>query len=560
MEHQASLIPDITIALAVALAGGWLATRVGLPSIVGSLLAGVVISPFTPGYVGDVDSLLAVADIGIVLLLFGIGVQFSLRDLLQTGPFVAGAAVAQVAAIVGAAALAGMALGWTTEQSLYYGAAAAISSGAVLVKILEWRGDVTSRFGRIAVAWSVTQDICAVLLIVLLAAIAEGSGSAPAVAGAVGLAALKAGAFIAAVLAIGFVIVPRVLNRVAQERSRELFFLAIAVLAIATALASDYAGLSLALGAFLAGIVVSESDLSHRVLGDLLPARDVFAVLFFTSIGMLLDPAIIGEEWAAVVVISVLVVVLKPAVSWALLRVRELPDTSLLTAASLASAGEFSFVLGRSGFDRGHLSLDSFTALLAATAVSVLLVQALTRGAHAWVGRTAAAIVPLSPESLPRPARLGRRAVVCGYGRAGRIVARTLASRFEVLVVEEDRRRAAQARADGFDVIEASPTHPSSIRRMSLHDARQLIITLNDAFATRLVTERARAMNPHLDISGVAVAETEAMKLRRSGITTTVMAEDEVAFELARHGLHRFGVSSREALAIVQHLRERGVP
>jgi CPA2 family monovalent cation:H+ antiporter-2 len=560
VEQQASLIPDITVALAVALAGGWLATRVGLPSLAGYVLAGVVISPFTPGYVGDVDSLLAVADIGIVLLLFGIGVQFSLRDLLETGPFIAAVATVQVAAVVGAASLAGMAVGWSTEQSLYFGAAAAISSGAALVKILEWRGDVTSRFGRIAVAWSVSQDICAVVLIVLLSAIAEGSSASTGLAGAAGLAVMKAGAFIAAVLAIGIVIVPRVLSRVAETGSRELFVLAIAVLAIATALASDYAGLSLALGAFLAGIVVSESDLSHRVLGDLLPARDVFAVLFFTSVGMLLDPAIIGEEWAAVLALSALVVVLKPAVSWALLRLRELPDTSLLTAASLASAGEFSFVLGRSGFDRGHLSLDAFTALLAATALSVLLVQALTRSAHAWIGRTPVATAAIILDPVPRPARLGRRAVVCGYGRTGRIVARTLAPRFEVLVVEEDRRRAAQARAEGFEVVETSPAHPATIERMALQDARQLIITLSDPFATRLITERARLANPHLDISGVAVAETEAARLRHSGITTAVMAEDEVAFELARHGLHRFGVSSREALAIVQHLRERGFP
>lgn len=555
METETTLLLDVSIALGIAFAGGWLAARLGLSSIVGYIAAGFFISPFTPGFVGDVDRLRLIADIGIVLLLFGIGVQFSVSDLLRAGPRVIAAASAQVMVVVAAAWLAGRVAGWSNDESLYIGAAAAITSSVVMVKLLEDRGDIASDHGRIAVAWAIVQDLWAVVLIVALGTISSegGSDSIPRDAA---LAAAKALAFLVGMLVIGLRIMPLVLGRVAEERSRELFFLAIATLAIGTALASEYVGLSLALGAFLAGLVVSESDLSHRVLGDLLPTRDVFAVLFFVSVGMLIDPGIVRDEWPTVLIALAFIVMLKSAVNRALLWFITRPHTATLTVAALVPAGEFSFVLARSGLDNGALSEPVFGAIIAATALSIVLsppaLAAGYRSVASGVGRQ-----PAPRGEGGGSSRLGRHAVICGYGDVGRIVASLLQPRFECIVVDDDARAARDARNDGLFVVEANPTSPGAIERMHLDEARILIIALADAFTTRLLTERARGVNPHLDIVGRAAANDESRKLLRSGMSETVIAEREVALELGRHALQRFGITSQEAALIVQRARGR---
>ncbi len=559
MESDSNLLFDVSVAFAVALAGGWFATRVRLPAIVGYIAAGLVISPLTPGFVGDIDRLRLLADIGVVLLLFAIGVQFTVGELVKGGPRMGLiACLACASGMLGAFAIAPL-LGWSRDEAAYIGAAASICSSVVLVTLLDRRGEVASEHGRAAIRFSVVQDLLAVVLIIVLEAVtAERSGGASAVVTETLLAAAKAAAFVAGVLVVGIRVVPWVLNRVAEERSRELFFVAVALLVIGTALASDYIGLSIALGAFLAGIVVSESDLSHRVLGELLPIRDVFAVLFFVTAGMLVDPEVLISDWPAVLAVCLLVVVIRPlATGLAMRATRFTFRTSLLTAAITANAAEFTFILAGSGLDTGAIDEDLFSAILAGAVISIIASPLLLFGADRLVAPRHAAIAAQVPTSAAPPSRLGRRAIVCGYDDVGQTVTAILQPRFKVLVIEDNARLAKQARGRGIEVLEGNPTSPAVMEHAGLEDARVVVITLGDPFAARLFTERVRAINPHVDIVARAVVRSEAAKLGRSGVTDAVVAEEEVAFQLARYGLHRFGLSTRESLAIIQQYRAR---
>jgi len=558
VESESGLLLDVAVAFAVALAGGWLAMRLRLPAIVGYIAGGLFISPFTPGFVGDIDRLRLIADIGVVLLLFAVGVQVTLADLRRGGVRSALIATLSSAAVLaGAFAVAPLA-GWSAEEAAYAGAAVSICSSVVLITLLERRGEIASEHGRTAIAISVVQDLIAVILIIVLEAVTEERGGGIGDAAAdTALAGLKAVAFITGLLFIGVRVTPFVLNRIAEERSRELFFLAVAALVIGTALASEYAGLSLALGAFLAGIVVSESDLSHRVLGELLPVRDVFAVLFFVTAGMLVDPSAVVGEWRTLLAISGLILAVRPAiVAGLLLAARVHWPASLMTAALVTPAAEFTFLLAGSGLDGGVLSEDLFSAILTGAVVSIVLSPLIVAGVDRLSTlrgvRPAAATTP-----QPAPSRLGRKAIICGYNAVGQTVASVLHPRFEVVVIEEDRTLARRATERGLAVIEGSPTSPAIIEHAGLEDARVVVIALADPFATRLFAERARVVNPYADILARAVVRSEAAKLQRSGIADAVVAEDEVAFELARHGLHRFGLSSRESLAIIQQYRAR---
>jgi CPA2 family monovalent cation:H+ antiporter-2 len=555
MERDSGLLLDVAAAFGIALAGGWLATRVRLPPMAGYIAAGLIISPFTPGFVGDIDRLRLLADIGVVLLLFAIGVQFRIVDILQQGWALVAGTIAATFTIIGAAFALALALGWSPEEAAYVGAACSISSSVVVVTVLERRGEIASAHGRMAIGFSVVQDLIAVVLIVMLEAAtrdtAAGAGDALR---DVAVAAGKAVGFVAVLLIVGVRVVPLVLGRVAEERSRELFFLAIAALVIGTALASDYIGLSLALGAFLAGIVVSESDLSHRVLGELLPIRDIFAVLFFVTAGMLVDPEAIIEEWPAVIGVLGLILCVKTAAVAGFFRLAGSPARSLMTAAVVVPAAEFTFLLAGAGLDGDVLSEDLFGAVIAGAVISIILAPASTAMVERLIRPTEALLVESPPTA---PSRLGRLALICGYGAVGQTIAAVLQPRFDAIVIEEDQRLARLARERGLRVVEGSPTSPAILEHAEIEDARVVVVALDDPFATRLFTERARAINPHVDIIARAVVREEAERLRRSGIADAVIAEDEVAFELARHSLHRFGVSSREALAIIQQFRAR---
>ena len=374
MEPQSELLVDVTVALGLALAGGWIAARIGVSSILGYIAAGVVISPFTPGFVGDLDRLRLLADIGVVLLLFGIGVQFSLSDLARAGPRLIVSTVAHTLVVFGIVAAIAAAAGADRGQALYVAAAAAITSSVVLVRMLDERKATETEAGRIAVSWSIVQDLTAIVLILIIGATHGTSDGGRALGLDALVAGLKATAFVGGVLLVGSWAVPFVLGRVIDERSRELFFLAIAALALGTALASEYAGLSLALGAFVAGLVVSESAMSKRVLNDLLPTRDVFAVLFFVAAGMLIRPGVLLDEWPAILAVTAAIVLLKPALAWLALRAAgRNATTSAMTAALLIPAAEFSFLIADAGLSNGAISEQTFGVILTSSVISIVV-------------------------------------------------------------------------------------------------------------------------------------------------------------------------------------------
>jgi len=552
MESDTSLLLDLVAAIGIALAGGWLASRIGLSAIAGYVAAGMVISPFTPGFVGDVDRLRFLADIGVVLIMFGIGVQFSLRDLIAVGPRIGAAAVVQVLFIAGVVGGLAGPLGWAWDESLFVGVALACSSGTVIARLLSERGEVSSAHGRAALGWSVVQDLSALILVAVLIAVTEKGDIGTSVA----LAALRGVGFIGIVIIVGFRAIPWLLARVADQGSRELFVLAIAALALGTALASERAGLSLAMGAFLAGLIVSESDLSHRVLGELLPARDVFAVLFFVSVGMLIDPDVIADNAGVLILVVVIAVIAKGAVSAGLARaVGERRGTSLLTGALLAQAGEFTFVFVGLGVDSNVVDHDVFSLVVAGTAISIVASPVLVTVASR-VNQLLEADISIQPVGPPSR-RVGRKAVVAGYGGVGAVVAGALRGRFELIVVDEDPRALRGVAAEGVRVINGDASNPAIIDQMELDDCRVLVIAIPDPFATRLLVERARASHPDLDIIARAHSEEAAARLRRAGAVDAIVAEREVALEMVRHSLHRFGVDQRQALAIVQRMRQR---
>ena len=364
----------MTVALGLALAGGWIASRIGVSPILGYIAAGVVISPFTPGFVGELDRLRLLADIGVVLLLFGIGVQFSLAELARAGVRLIASTVAQTLVVFGVVAGIAGAVGADRGQALYVAAAVAISSSVMLVRMLEERKATESAVGRSAIPWSIVQDLTAIVLILIIGATTGASeGDRPLALEAI-LAGLKATAFVGSMLLIGSRVVPFVLGRVVDERSRELFFLAIAALALGTALASEYAGLSLALGAFVAGLVVSESETSQRVIHDLLPTRDVFAVLFFVAAGMLIRPGVLVDEWLAILGVTAAIIALKPTLAWLALRASGLSaQTSVMAAAMLIPAAEFSFLIADAGLGHGAISEQTFGVILASAVISIVV-------------------------------------------------------------------------------------------------------------------------------------------------------------------------------------------
>ena len=572
LSEQLRFILDLGAAIGAALIGGAIAVRLRQPAIVGYLLAGIAIGPFTPGFVGDVERISVLADVGIILLLFALGVQFSIRELVRVQRVVLPGGVLQIAAIVALGTLASLIFGLDLRAALVVGACISISSTLVVVKSLLDRGEVDSLHGRTAVGWAIVQDIATIVFIVALPPLAGED-----VAGPVAFALVKATAFLAIAYLVGTRFLPWAFAVVARLRSSELFLLTVVATALLTAFVSSAVfGLSLALGAFVAGILVSESDLSHQAAAEVIPFRDLFAVLFFVSVGMLVDPGALVATLPAVVVMIVLAVIVKGAVTAALGRLRGLPTRSaILLGAGLAQVGEFSFILAEDGLELGIIDPAAYNLVLG-TAVVTILINPL-----AWrvADRVAARVerrhdenaVPAGPEppvpgAVPtsrgelafEPGDAERRpgVVVLGAGRVGRVVVQAVRNRgFRCVVVDRDQRRLADVARMGAATVYGDAANHEILARCGLDRTRVLVIAIGDPLTVRLATERARRINPNLTIDARARGRREAEQLRALGASRVADPEVEAAFELARHALQRMGVSGPELGAIVNGLR-----
>lgn len=553
------LLVNLVLALALATVGAALAARLGQSVILGYILCGVVLSPTTPGPVGATAPVEALADIGVILLMFTVGMRLSLRELRAVGRVAVLGGGAQILLLIGVGYLIARGVGWGWQEAIFFGAVVSNSSSTVLSKVLGDRGQAGALHTRIALGWSTVQDLSTVVLIVVLTALVVG-GSSSSLAGTLGMAAVKAGLFLFLLLGVGSRVLPWLFERVAALRNREIFVLAVAAFALGVAYASVFFGLSLALGAFVAGVVVSESDLSHEILGSVQPLRDVFVGLFFVSVGMLVDVGFLVQQWPYTLLVVAVIVLIKGACSTGIARLFGYRlETALLTGVALAQSAEFSFLLARAGADVGALSPAVFSYLLGGSVASIALAPWL----NAWAEPAARAIERrqtgrLTSDAVPDlkdPAFRGH-AVICGYGRVGRLIGAALRRRdFSFIVIEQDRDIVRALREQGIYALLGSADNLVLLEQTHLTEARILVVAIPDALGARVIVDYARRVNPHLDIVVRVHSEDERRFMLSHGAGLAVLPLQEAAFEMTRHTLRRFGVSAIETLAIIQRMR-----
>ncbi len=578
--HEPGLIPTVAIGLALAFLGGLMAKRLGLPSIVGYLLAGVLIGPYTPGFVADADLAQELAELGVILLMFGVGLRFSLRDLMAVRAIAVPGAVGQiaVASILGTGL--GSLLGWPIADAVVLGLAISVASTVVLVHALMDRGELLSTQGRIAVGWLIVEDVFTVAVLVLLPSLAAFSGAADAAEAGpldalvgVALAVVRAGVFVLLIVIVGTRVLPRALAYVARQRDHEIFTLAAVAIALGVAyLSSSVFGVSLALGAFLAGAVVNESDTSNQVDADARPLREVFSVLFFVSVGMLFDPGYAVANVPAVVAALLVIVVAKAMAAFIIVALLgQLPRVGLTVAAGLAQIGEFSFILVTSASAFGLFPDEGLQLVVSAAIVSITLNPFLFRAVDP-LARLFARDSRLARLAGSRPRTLSRlqaegtgagprdHAVVVGSGRVGRVVLGGLARRgFQFVVVSADRRDVERLREQGQPAVFGDASNAEVLDEARLEAARIIVVAIPDAHAARLIVQHAREANPSIALVVRAhdhrlLAEMTSM----GGSVYVIHGEVELGVQMTRYTLRRFGVSTIEAEAIAEGLRGRG--
>lgn len=560
--EELGLVGDLAVVAGAALVGGGLARALRLPTVLGYLAAGLVIGPQTSGLVDDVGEVQTVADLGVALLMFTLGIRFSLRELVKVRGLAAVGGVGQIGAMIAAGFALGLALGLEADEAALLGAVIAISSTMVALRLLEDRGEIGGAAGRVGVAFALVQDLAVVPLIVLIPILGGGHDD---VAGELALAVGKGLAVLVGVWVVGIVIVPWVLNRVTLARSRELFLLSVVALALGTASVSSLAGLSLAFGAFLAGLLVSESEYAHQTLAEVFPLREVFAVVFFVAVGMLIDLNSFVDDPEIVFGVAAVGVLLKLALISGFAVAFGYTRRAALTAGiALANMGEFSFILASEGVDEGvfdaSLNESILAAVLLSIAVSPLLLlgqDALTRALRLAPG-LGGLLEERSEAYLPEVEVLRNHTVVCGYDQAGRELASALAHRgFVYLVIEQDPVVIRQLTAQEVPCVLGDPALPSVLELAEVERARVLAVTLADTAQAQAVVTAALRMNPRLDV--VARGHGGEMEghvaLRRAGAAEVVHAEFEVGMAFVRHTLHRFGVPGQEIQSLVARRR-----
>lgn len=563
MHHAPPLIALVAMAFILAFGLGFLARRVGLPPLVGYLLAGVLVGPHTPGFVADADLAPQLAEFGVILLMFGVGLHFSVADLWAVRRVALPGAVGQIAAATAIGAAVASLWGWDLGAGLVFGLCLSVASTVVLLRALEARGSLSSPEGRIAVGWLVVEDLAMVLALVALPPLAAGAGSGPPW-GELALTGAKVAAFTALMLVGGRRAVPWLLDQAARTGSRELFTLAVLAVALGIAFgAASLFGVSFALGAFLAGVVLSESDLSHQAAADSLPLQDAFAVLFFVSVGMLFDPlSLLRQPGALLATLAIVLVAKSVAAAGIVLALRHPPRAAFTVAASLAQVGEFSFILAGLGVALGVLPPEGRDLVLAAALLSITLNPAMfalgDRLARlpAFARGDAGPAAGAPPDPPPVLAGTAGHAVVVGHGRVGSLVARMLAGRGRRhVVVELDRRRVAELRAQGTDAVWGDAGAPGVLEAAGVGRARLLVVTAPGAEQARRVVAAAKALNPRLDTVVRANGEGELDWLRRQGVGMAATGERELALAIGGYALSRLGVPEAEARVVVQAFR-----
>ncbi|QOY91944.1 cation:proton antiporter [Paludibaculum fermentans] len=557
--HDIELILTITGGLSAALLLGYLTHRIGLSPIVGYLLAGLIVGPHTPGFVADRHLADQLAEIGVILLMFGVGLHFHLKDLLAVRAVALTGALCQSIAATALGAWTAHAFGWSWPSGIVFGLALSVASTVVLTRVLSDNGDLHSRTGRIAVGWLVVEDLFTVLVLVLLPALfGPGAQDASGLPMALGLAMLKIGVLAVFTFVVGGRLIPRLLAGIAATHSRELFTLAVLAIALGIAVASAYwFGASMALGAFLAGMVVGQSEFSQRAASEALPMRDAFAVLFFVSVGMLFDPRqLLHSPGVAAVALSI-VLIGKPLAAFVIVvLMHHGSKVALGVAVALAQIGEFSFILAAVGKSLKILSEDAANILVAASIASIALNPVLYRlvgPAEAWLRRHPGLWRRLNPEDLPADDDSGRKAspahqaVVVGYGPIGQTVTRLLAQRgIEPTVIELNVDTARRLRSEGVHAIYGDASQREILESAGLERAFSLILTAPATAESTEMIRLAREINPTIQVLARSAFHGETAGIRSAGATHVFSGEGEVALAMTEYILQQLGATPEQ--------------
>ncbi|HEY9239760.1 MAG TPA: YbaL family putative K(+) efflux transporter [Burkholderiaceae bacterium] len=571
MPHNVSLISTIAAGFGLALILGYIAARIKVPPLVGYLLAGILIGPATPGFVADVDLAGQLAEIGVMLLMLGVGLHFSLKDLLAVKRIAIPGALLQIAVATALGMGTAAMWGWSLGAALVFGLALSVASTVVLLRALESRGVLESMNGQIAVGWLIVEDLVMVLVLVLLPAVAPLLGGTVAGAAApeqgiwttLAITLAKVGAFIALMLVVGRRVFPRLLWLVARTGSRELFTLCVIAGAVSVAYGSaKLFDVSFALGAFFAGMMMRESEFSHRAAEESLPLRDAFSVLFFVSVGMLFDPRVLIDEPLRVLAVVAIIMVGKTLAAVALVVAFRYPLNSALTVgASLAQIGEFSFILAGLGVALKLLPVEGQSLILAGALISIALNSLLFSGigpAQAWLRERSAlarrlelpddplAELPMSTDQT----LLTGQVVLVGYGRVGKRIAQALtAQKVPFVVAEQNREFVEKLRAQGVAAVSGDASEPAVLIQAHIAQAAMLVIATPDTLDVRLMVQTARTLNPGIEVVVRSHNAEEAALLESERVGKVFIGEHELAAGMAGHVLSRLRPSGGAAAA-----------
>jgi monovalent cation:H+ antiporter-2, CPA2 family len=569
VPHDITLITTIAAALGLALIMGFIAARLKLPPLVGYLIAGIMIGPATPGFVADLELSSQLAEIGVMLLMFGVGLHFTLDDLLAVRRIALPGAIVQIAV----ASLLGMSVaafwGWSLAAGGVFGLALSVASTVVLLRALEDRGLLDSVNGRIAVGWLVVEDLVMVLVLVLLPPLAVwlgGNVEAPAeITGerslliTLALTLGRISVFIALMLILGKRLFPWLLWQIARTASRELFTLCVIAAAVGIAYGSaELFGVSFALGAFFAGMVMRESPLSYRAAEESLPLRDAFSVLFFVSVGMLFDPDVIINQPLKLLEVLAIIVFGKSLAAFFLVLLFRYPlNTALTVSASLAQIGEFSFILANLGVSLGILPTEGQSLILAGAIISIAINPLVFRAiepAQAWIRSRSKLAQSLERSDdplavLPMTVDLNRltgQVVLVGYGRVGRRIGEALtANGISFVVAEENREIVEQLRENGIPAVSGDASDPAVLIQAHIQRARMLVIATPDTLDVRRMIEIARTVNPRIETVVRTHSEEEAGLLEKESAGKVFLGEHELASSMIRHVLERYAAGNQ---------------
>jgi monovalent cation:H+ antiporter-2, CPA2 family len=549
MPHDTPLIATIVAGLGLAFVFGTIAQRLKIPPLVGYLLAGVAVGPFTPGYVADQALATELAELGIILLMFGVGLHFSLNELLSVKAIAIPGAIVQIAVATLMGLGLAMLMEWKVSEGLVFGLALSVASTVVLLRALQERRLMETGRGRIAVGWLIVEDLAMVLALVLIPTFANlqtGDANKPAIGplaayldmgiwGVLLLTAVKLALFVALMLIVGRRLIPWILHYIAHTGSRELFRLAVLAIALGVAFGSTKLfDVSLALGAFFAGMMLRESPLSQRAAQESLPLRDAFAVLFFVSVGMLFDPlSVIRDPWPLIATLLVIIIGKSLAAFLIVLAFRHPVATALTISASLAQIGEFSFILAELGFASKLLSKQARDLILAGAILSIMLNPLVFAGVD-WL------IARLEHRNAPSPSRAAAKAIpvthltdhtiLVGYGRVGNLIGNDLKQKkLPFLVIEASDSTVSKLRESGIEALMGNAAQPEILKAAGLRESRNVLVAIPEAFEAGQIVQQARAANANIRIIARAHSDAEVEHLQGLGADMVIMGEREIA-------------------------------